>query len=108
MVLQENIELKNTKKIQLKTISAQKVTHMKDLILSEAHIIINNDYTVPRTPREEEENRASLIIKIDDDFKEEIKTFCDVHSVRIRDFWVECVERIIRGYNDGKTKTNKS
>lgn len=98
--MQENIELKDTDKIRLKTISAQKVTHMKDLILNEAHNIIDNNYTVPRVDREEEYCRTSLIIKVDDDFKEEIKNYCDTHSVRIRDFWVECVNRNLRRYND--------
>lgn len=99
--MQENIELKDTDKIQLKTISAQEVKHMKDLILDEARVVIDNNYDVPRVDREEEENRTSLIIKIDDSFKDEIKMFCDVHSVRIRDFWVECVQRIIRRYPNG-------
>ena len=100
MVMQENIELKITDKIELKTISAQKLVHMKDLILNEAHDIIDNDYTVPRVDREEESDRTSLIIKVDDDFKEEIKTYCDVHSVRIRDFWVECVNRNLKRYKN--------
>lgn len=98
--MQENIELKNSDKIKLKTVAAQKEAHMKNLLLDEAHLIIDNNYSVPRVDREEEANRASLIIKIDDDFKEDIKTFCDVHSVRIRDFWVECVHRIIRRYEN--------
>ena len=98
--MQENIELKDTDKIKLKTVSAQQVTHMKDLILEEAHLIIENNYSVPRVKREDEENRTSLIIKVNDDFKDEIKTFCGVHSIRIRDFWVECVQRILRRYND--------
>lgn len=93
--MQENIELKDTDKIKLKTISAQKVTHMKDLLLNEARLIIDNDDIVPRTNRENSEDRTSLIIKVDDDFKDEIKRFCGVHSIRIRDFWVECVHRII-------------
>lgn len=97
--MQENIELKDTDKIQLKTVSAQQVTHMKDLILEEAHLIIDNNDSVPRTEREDESSRTSLIIKVDDDFKDEIKTFCGLHSIRIRDFWVECVQRILRRYN---------
>ena len=98
--MQENIELKNTDKIQLKMVSACQVTHMKDLVLDEAHIIVNNNYSVPRVEREDENDRTSLIIKIDDDFKEEIRTFCDVHSIRIRDFWVECVQRVLRRYEN--------
>lgn len=96
--MQENIELKDTDKIKLKMIAAQEVRHMKDLILIEAHDIIDNDYKVHRLKREDERNRVSLIIKLDDDFKETIRMFCDVHSVRIRDFWVECVHRIIEKY----------
>lgn len=99
--MQENIELKNSDKIQLKTIAAQEVQHMKDLILNEAHDIINNDYDVPRVEREDESERTSLIIKVDDEFKNQIKTFCNVHSIRIRDFWVECVQRILRRHNNG-------
>lgn len=99
IVMQENIELNDKDKIKLKMISAQKVTHMKDLIIKEAHYVIDNNEPVPRVKREDEHNRVSLIIKVDDDFKEKIKTFCDVHSIRIRDFWVECVQRIIRENN---------
>ena len=98
--MQENIELKDTDKIRLKTVSAQQVAHMKDLILTEAHLIINNNDDVPRVEREDEINRTSLIIKVNDDFKNEIKTYCDTHSVRIRDFWVECVHRVIRRYEN--------
>ena len=98
--MQENIELKDTDKIKLKTVSAQKVTHMKDLVLNEAHLIVENNYEVPRVEREEETDRTSLIIKVDDNFKDEIKTFCELHSVRIRDFWVECVQRVIRRYDN--------
>ena len=94
--MQENIELKDVDKIKLKTISAQKVVHMKDLILKEAHIIIDNNLMVPRTKRVDETDRVSLIIKVDDDFKHDIKDFCNAHSIRIRDFWVECVQRIIK------------
>lgn len=96
--MQENIELKDTDKINLKMVSAQQVKHMKDLILDEAHLIIDNNDNVPRVEREDESDRVSLIIKVDDEFKEEIKLFCETHSIRIRDFWVECVHRILRKY----------
>lgn len=96
--MQENIELKVEDKIQLKIISAKLTKHMKDLMIDEAHKIIDNDDEIPLVKREE--NRTSLIIKLDDDFKEEIRIFCDMQSVRIRDFWVECVNRIIKRYGD--------
>ena len=98
--MQENIELKDTDKTRLKVVSARKMTHMKDLVLDEAHLIVDNDYDVPRVEREDEIDRTSLIIKVNDDFKEEIRTFCDIHSVRIRDFWVECVQRVLRKYEN--------
>ena len=98
--MQENIELKDSDKIKLKTVAAKEVTHMKDMLVKEGRIIIDNNYNVPRVEREDSENRASLIIKIDDSFKNEIKLFCEVHSIRIRDFWVECVHRILRRYEN--------
>lgn len=96
--MQENIELSSRDKIQLKTISAQQVKHMKDMLIDEARTIIENNYDIPRVEREQESDRASLIIKVDDDFKNEIKNYCELKSVRIRDFWVECVHRIIQRY----------
>lgn len=96
--MQENIELSNTDKIQLKTVSAQQVKHMKDMLIDEAKIIINNNYDIPRVEREQESDRVSLIIKIDDELKDEIKNYCGTKDVRIRDFWVECVHRIIQRY----------
>lgn len=100
--MQENIELNSADKIQLKTISAQKVMHMKDMLTNEANTIIKNNDDIPRVEREQEANRSSLIIKIDDDLKNDIRNYCDIKSVRIRDFWVECVNRIIKRYNDDK------
>lgn len=97
--MQENIELSISDKIQLKTVSAQQLVHMKDMLLEEAREIIDNNYEVPRVDREPESNRCSLIIKIDDNFKQDIKYYCDIESVRIRDFWVECVHRILERYN---------
>lgn len=96
--MQENIELSSRDKIQLKTISAQQVMHMKDMLINEAKTIIKNNDDIPRVDRENEANRTSLIIKVDDNFKNEIKNYCDLKSVRIRDFWVECVRRIIERY----------
>lgn len=98
MVMQENIELNSQDKIRLKTISAQQVKHMKDMLLEEAKVIMENGDDIPRVEREDESNRSSLIIKLDESLKDEIKVYCGVKSVRIRDFWVECVQRIIKRY----------
>jgi len=94
----ENIELNSDVKIKLKTISVQKSEHMRDMIVSQAHKIIDNNEFVPRTERDED--RTSLIISVKNDFKEEIKTFCSLKDIRIRDFWVECVNRIIGEYEN--------
>ena len=94
----ENIELNRDVKIKLKTISVQKSEHMRDLIVNKAHEIIDNGDDIPRTERYDD--RASLIIEVKDDFKHEIKTFCNIKDVRIRDFWVECVNRVIGEYNN--------
>lgn len=96
--MQENIEISKQDKIDLKVISAQNERHMKDMIIDEAHSLINNNDFIPMLDREEEENRGSLIIKLDDDFKKEIKDYCSTNHVRIRDFWVECINRILRRY----------
>ena len=94
----ENIELNSNVKIKLKTISVQKSEHMRDLIIKQAHKIIDNNEYVPRTERDDD--RTSLIIAVKNDFKENIKTFCSIKDIRIRDFWVECVNRIIREYDN--------
>lgn len=98
--MQENIEIRKQDKIKLKVISAQKERHMKDMITDEAHSLIKNNDFIPMLDREEEENRGSLIIKLDDDFKGKIKDYCSTNHVRIRDFWVECINRIIRKYEN--------
>lgn len=94
----ENIELNSNVKIKLKTISVQQSEHMRDLIIKQAHKIIDNNEYVPRTERDDD--RTSLIIAVKNDFKENIKTFCSIKDIRIRDFWVECVNRIIREYDN--------
>ena len=92
----ENIELNADVKIDLKTISVQKSEHMRDLIIKQAHKIIDNNEYVPRTERDD--NRTSLIISVKNDFKDDIKLFCSVKDIRIRDFWVECVNQVIGEY----------
>lgn len=94
----ENIELNKDTKIQLKTVSVQHSKHMRDLIIDEAHKIIESGDTVPRVDRED--NRTSLIIEVSNSFKKDIKYYCDIKGVRLRDFWVECVNRVLEVYND--------
>lgn len=94
----ENIELGKNKKIELKTISVQKSEHMRDLLLKEGHKIIDNNDMVPRVERDED--RTSLIIEVPDSFKADIKHYCEMKRVRIRDFWVECVNRVLEEYNE--------
>lgn len=94
----ENIELNSDVKIKLKTISVQKSEHMRDLIIKQAHKIIDNNEYVPRTARSDD--RTSLIIAVKDDFKHDIKNFCSIKDIRIRDFWVECVNKVIGEYEN--------
>lgn len=102
--MQENIELAKKDKVKLKVVSAAQSQHMKDLLIKEAHTIIDTNADVPLVERSTD--RTSLIIKIDDSLKEEILTFCEVHQIRIRDFWVECTNRIIKRYKDEKNTKN--
>ena len=89
----ENIELEINTKKDLKIISAEKDTSMKDLVLDKANYIMNNDIIIPVVDRAEE--YSSLIIDVDADMKKEIKDYCNHQDVRLRDFWVECVNRIL-------------
>lgn len=92
----ENIELNKKIKVELKTISVQHSKHMRDLIIEEAHKIIDNNDDIPRVDRDD--NRTSLIIEVSDSFKKDIKNYCELKDVRIRDFWVECVKRVLEAY----------
>ena len=89
----ENIELEVDTKKNLKIISAEKDTSMKDLVLKEAEYVINNNVVVPVIDRAED--YSSLIIDVDVDMKKRIKQYCRNQDVRLRDFWVECVNRIL-------------
>ena len=96
--MQENIELGRKIKIEFKSLAAKNQVTMKDWLLNEAKDIIDNNDIVHRTEREDD--RDSLIIKVPDDLKIRIKNYCEQEDVRIRDFWVECVKRIIERYNN--------
>ena len=96
--MQENIELGRKIKIEFKSLAAKKQVTMKDWLLNEAKDVIDNNEIVHRTEREDD--RDSLIIKVPDDLKIRIKDYCEQEDVRIRDFWVECVKRIIERYNN--------
>ena len=97
--MQENIELGRKIKIEFKSLAAKNQVTMKDWLLNEAKEIIDNNEVVHRTEREDD--RDSLIIKVPDDLKDRIKDYCEQEDVRIRDFWVECVNRLLERYNDG-------
>lgn len=97
--MQENIELGRKIKIEFKSLAVKNQVTMKDWLLNEAKEIIDNNEVVHRTEREDD--RDSLIIKVPDDLKDRIKDYCEQEDVRIRDFWVECVNRLLERYNDG-------
>lgn len=96
--MQENIELGRKIKVEFKSLAAKNQVTMKDWLLSEAKNIIDNNETVHRTEREDD--RDSLIIKVPEDLKLRIKDYCEQEDVRIRDFWVECVNRLLVRYNN--------
>lgn len=98
--LKENVELHVDAKRMLKVIAAEKDVTMKELLLNEARDIIDNDYYVPVREREEEENRSSLIVNVPSDFKDNVREFIDERDIKIRDLWVESVDRIIQRYNN--------
>lgn len=92
----ENIELSSQLKHDFKVMSTKENVYMKDLILFEAEEILENDIEVPSVERSE--NYTSLIIDIEDELKDKIKTYCIQNDIRIRDFWVECVNRSMNRY----------
>lgn len=98
--LKENVELHTDAKRMLKVIAAEKDVTMKELLLNEARDIIDNGYYVPIREREDEENRSSLIVNISSDFKDDVRKFIDERDIKIRDLWVESVDRIIQRYNN--------
>lgn len=91
----ENIELSSEDKKRFKVYAAKKDSSMKDLILAEAHQVIEDDAYIPSIDRADD--YTSLIIDIPDDFKAEIRVFCNQKDIRIRDLWVECCRRILEG-----------
>ena len=92
-VLQENVELSAGNKRLLKVHAAEVNATMKDLLLEQAHDIINEDPFIETTERADD--YTTLIINVPDDFKSDIKAFCDRKEIKIRDFWVECCKRIL-------------
>ena len=93
----ENIELGSDLKHNFKVMSSKEGVFMKDLIIAEAHDILSSDHIVPTIDREE--NYTSLIINVSEDLKEEIKAYCNLNDIRLRDFWIECIEKSMRRYN---------
>lgn len=93
----ENIELGSKLKHDFKVMSSKEGIFMKDLILNEAREILSSDYSVPTIEREE--NYTSLIINVSEDLKDEIKSYCNMNDIRLRDFWIECIHKSMRRYN---------
>ena len=98
--IKENVELNVNDKKRFKVIAAEQDTTMRDLLLLEVKKIMLNNEPVPLRARENEEDRASLIINISTSFKDEIKKFTETKGIKIRDLWVEGVDRIIKRYDN--------
>ena len=96
--MQENIELDIRDKQAFKILSAQRNVFMRDLIVREAREILSEGLPIPTVERKD--NRTSLIINISTSLKDEVKDYCEMEDVRIRDFWVECIRRSIERYSD--------
>lgn len=94
----ENIEIGFQLKHDFKVMSTENNIYMKDLILNEAREILDSGSMVHQFDREDE--YTSLIIDISPDLKDEIKYYCNVNKVRIRDFWMECIQQSMRRYNE--------
>ena len=92
----ENIELSSQLKHDFKVMSTKENKYMKDLILEEAREILDSNLSIPSVDRSEQ--YTSLIISIPENLKQEIKDYCSMNDVRIRDFWVECVVRSMNRY----------
>lgn len=94
----ENIEVGSQLKHDFKVMSTKENVYMKDLIITEAEEILDQNEEVPSLEREN--NYTSLIIDISEDLKNRIKDYCQDNEVRIRDFWVECIKRSMSRYGD--------
>lgn len=94
----ENVELSSEDRRRLKIYAAQRNETMKDLLLYEAHQIIDTDSIVPLVDRAND--YVTLIIDVPEDFKADIKQFCNQKEIRIRDLWVESCRRILEGYDE--------
>lgn len=98
--IKENVELNIDDKKKFKVIAAEQGVTMKDLLLTEAVNIMNNGDPVPSREREDEKDRSSLIINIPTDLKDDIRLFTSINDIKIRDLWVESVNRIIQRYSN--------
>ena len=98
--IKENVELNKETKKKLKIIAAQEGVSMRDLLLTETKSIIQEDAEIPIREREKEENRSSLIINVPIEFKDDVRLFVNTHDIKIRDLWVESVDRIIKRYDN--------
>lgn len=94
----ENIEIGFQLKHDFKVMSTEKNIYMKDLIINEANEILDSGHTVHQFEREDE--YTSLIIDISPELKDEIKSYCKANGVRIRDFWMECIQQSMRRYDE--------
>lgn len=94
----ENVELSSEDRRRLKIFAAQQDKTMKDLLLSEAHKIIENDAFVPSVDRAND--YVTLIIEVPEDFKEEIRQFCYQKDIRIRDLWTESCYRVLGDFDE--------
>ena len=99
MMIKENLELSKNDKKKLKVIAAEQEKTMRDMVLFEAAEIIGWDLEVKETEREPKETRTSLLVNIPQEAKDDIRLFSKDKEVRIRDFWIQCVNNTIKRYS---------
>lgn len=84
-MITDNIFLETDLKRQLKHMSIDSGVHVSTMLIEEAERVVNVDY-----PIKELYNNAdydTFTMKVDPDFKEKVRQFCEERDVSFKKFW---------------------
>lgn len=94
-MITENIVLRSDYKRDLKHLSIDTGEYVSVMLINAAKQILLDNKDI--TPAPSDYDYDPFTMKLDKDFKREIKTFCLDKSIKIKDFWNEAAYMIVRG-----------
>lgn len=94
-MITDNIFLETDLKRQLKHMSIDSGVHVSTMLIEEAERVINVDYPIKELYKNSDYDTFTM--KVDPDFKEKVRQFCEERDLSFKKFWNTVALNVVNG-----------